>query len=196
MSLIVASDCLPDQLFRSLQHFAHNSVFKDVESPHDGVTYPDLCVDIPQWIHIAIRAEIANAMGIDYRDVNIHLQFMRLTTEATPKAPHGAHNDAIHGSHSAFFYINEKPDEVMAGTSLLSHKITGMTHQPRTVEEWDLWMRDTNDYDKWKIDEMSFWEPNRMAIYDADRMHRAEPPGGWGSNETDGRLVLITFFSC
>jgi len=189
-------EALPPQLFQSLRSWAQNADFKDIESPADGVVYPGIVVDIPKWIEVCVRTEIAENMGYNYGDVDIDTQFFRLTTESTAKAPHGAHNDAIHGEYSAFLYVNEKPEEVMAGTSLVTHKRTGLNSQPQCVEEWDCWREDTHNYDAWKIDEMVFWEPNRLSIYPAARMHRAEPPGGWGKDGSDGRLVLITFFSC
>jgi len=195
----IHDQALAPQLFGALQRHAQNATFAQVISPYDDVEYPDLCVDIPMWIHVCIRTAIAECMDIHYDEIEIHTQFFRVTTENTPQAPHGAHNDAIHGKYSAFFYLNEKPDELdgqVAGTSLLTHKDTGLSHQPHTEEEFECWERDTNVYDAWRIDEMVFWEPNRLAIYPADRMHRAEPPGGWGESAVDGRLVLITFFSC
>ena len=184
------------QLFESIRRWAHAAEFINIKSPLDDVTYSDLVVDIPLWIQICLRTAIAECMGADYSEIYIHTQFARLTTESTPAAPHGAHNDAIHGEYSAFFYVNEKPEEMFAGTSLLTHKLGVLSHQPKTRDEWDLWKDDTNDYDAWNIDEMVFWEPNRLSIYPAARMHRAEPPGGWGKDASDGRLVLITFFSC
>jgi len=194
----IRDEAIAPGLFESLRQFARNANFTTVESPYDGVEYPDLVVEIPPWIRVAIGCAIAECMDVDYRHLKIHTQFFRLTTENTPAAPHGAHNDAIHGEFSAFYYVNDKPEnlEGIAGTSLLTHKRTGMAYQPRTVEEWEVWNEDTNNYDAWQIDEMVFWEPNRLAIYPAERMHRAEPPGGWGEDASDGRLVLITFFSC
>jgi hypothetical protein len=189
---------LAPALFDQIRRWAHRQTFVDVDSPYDGATYPDLVVDIPMWIHVAVRAAIAECMDVHYSNLKIQTQFFRLTTENTPPAPHGAHNDAIHGRYSAFYYINDKPAnlEGLAGTSLLSHKETGLYEQPELPEEFEAWKRDTNNYDAWHIDEMVFWESNRLSIYPAVRMHRAEPPGGWGEGPKDGRLVLITFFSC
>jgi len=182
-------------LFSQIRNWAHKAEYESVFSPYDEIEYPDLVVEIPIWIHICLRTAIAECMGADYSGIYIHTQFARLTTESTPPGPHGAHNDAIHGEYSAFFYINDAPDDVAAGTSLLTHKKTGLNSQPTRVEEWEAWQRDTSNYDAWNIDEMVVWEPNRLSVYPAARMHRAEPVGGWGKDATDGRLVLITFFS-
>lgn len=187
---------IPESLLPRLREFIAGATFGKVTSPYDGVIYPGICLEVPKWIEIAITEAIASCIDCDYRDVKIRDQFWRVTTESTPPAPHGAHNDSIHAPMSAFYYANEKPDEVFAGTSLVSHKETGMSRQPKTVAELDVWSRDTNNYDAWSIDEIIFWEPNRLAVYEADRMHRAEPVGGWGKGPEDGRLVLITFFSC
>lgn len=189
-------DALVPKLAQSVREWAHHCEFGPVESPYDGVEYPDLVVDIPKWIEVCLRCAIADALDVHYNTIKIGAQFFRLTTETTPPAPHGAHNDAIHGKYSAFYYVNEAPDGVIAGTSLLRHRATGLNSQPASVYEWELWHRDTNEYNAWHIDELVKWKPNRLAIYPAERMHRAEPPGGWGQDATDGRLVLITFFSC
>ena len=196
-SVKTVDQALPSGIFEQLRLWAHRQSFADVVNPQDGVIYPDLVVEIPMWIHVAIRSAIADCVGRHYSQLEIHTQFFRLTTKNTPPAPHGAHNDAIHGEYSAFFYVNEKPEEIeVAGTSLLTHKRTGLNSQPQRVEEWDAWKADTNNYDAWRIDELVHWQQNRLSVYPAARMHRAEPPGGWGKDATDGRLVLITFFSC
>ena len=193
----VVDDVLPQDMFSRVKQVAHSGVFESLTSPYDDIEYPGICADIPPWMKAVFKSEIAKAMGRSVASVEIQAMFMRVTTTNTPPAPHGAHNDAIHGTHSMFYYINDEPADLrsLAGTSLLSHKVTGMKGSPQTVEEWDAWKRDTNDYHAWHIDDMAFWSPNRMAIYEAGRMHRAEPPGGWGSDQTDGRLVLIIFFS-
>jgi len=196
--LRVVNDCLDPEQFVFVRAYAHQAEFSDVINPVDGVTYPGICADIPVWIQRALMQQIAKSMAVSVRQLKVHTCFFRVTTKNTLPAPHGAHNDISHADYSMFFYINEKPAnlEGLAGTSLLSHKQTGLKGQPTRVEEWEVWQRDTNDHDAWNIDEIVFWEPNRMAIYPADRMHRAEPVGGWGTDQEDGRLVLIMFFSC
>lgn len=190
-------DCLDAAMFARVRQVAHRGQFGDVENPVDGLTYPGICTDVPMWMQRLFVAQIAKAMDWETSEVHIQTVFFRVTTTNTPVAPHQAHNDISHAEYSMFFYINNKPLDLegIAGTSLLSHGVTGMNGWPRSVEEWECWNRDTNDYDAWHIDEMVFWESNRMAIYPAERMHRAEPVGGWGLDQTDGRLVLIIFFS-
>jgi hypothetical protein len=193
----VADEFLPEHLFAQLRGYAQQLEFGPIVNPGDNTEYPDVSVEVPVWISAWVKSGLAKMMGCYVDQIKVDTQFWRLTTKATPPAPHGAHNDAIHGGYSAFYYVNEKPDDVdQAGTSLLSHKQTGLDRQPKDEGEFNLWKRDTNKYDAWNIDELIEWIPNRLAIYEADRMHRAEPPGGWGDSAQDGRLVLITFFSC
>ena len=193
----VADEFLPANLFEQLRAQVHQLEFGPVINPGDNVEYPDICVEIPTWIKVWVKSGIAKMMDVYVDQVDIDTLFWRLTTEATPQAPHGAHNDAIHGKYAAFYYVNDKPDDVeIAGTSLVTHRNTGMSAQPKSVGEWTVWERECNNYDAWKIDELIEWVPNRLAIYEAERMHRAEPPGGWGESVQDGRLVLIMFFSC
>ncbi len=191
--VLIRDNVLPPKLFERWRQFYPHYTYEDVVNPVDGVTYPGICTYVPKWVDAFIRVSIVNLLDQPIRKINA--QFLRLTTEDTPPAPHGAHNDAAHAKYSAFFYLNPAPAGVRAGTSLLTHTATRMTHAPRSVEEWEAWDRDTNDYDAWEIDELIEWRENRLAIYEADRMHRAEPPEGWGKDASDGRLVLITFFS-
>ena len=77
----------------------------------------------------------------------------------------------------------------------MSHRNVGMPWGAEDEHQLEVWKRDTNNYDAWKIDQLIPWKPNRLAVVRADRMHRGEPPGGWGEDQVSGRLVLITFFS-
>ena len=194
----VLDNALPKELFHSLRRYAQNAQYREVVNPVDGVAYPDICPEVPSWIQIAIQSKIAKMMECPYHQLEVHTQFFRLTRKSSPPAPHGAHNDKSHSDYASFYYINDVPPDLQdeAGTALVSHKKTGMRRQPRDQGELEIWQRDTNVYDAWNIDRLIKFVPNRLAIYDSERMHRAEPPGGWGEDPYDGRLVLITFFSC
>ena len=193
----VLDEALPGKLFEPLRQYAQSAQYGPVVNPVDGVTYPDINATVPAWIQIAIQAKIAKLLGRPYDSLQIHTQFFRLTTINSPPAPHGAHNDASHSEYACFYYINDVPADLQgeAGTSLLSHKKTGLNRQPRDQGEQKLWQRDTNEYGAWNIDTLIDYVPNRLAVYDSERMHRAEPVEGWGTDAHDGRLVLITFFS-
>ena len=41
---------------------------------------------------------------------------------------------------------------------------------------------------------MAFMEENKACVFDAYRMHRSEPIGGFGDNNENGRLVMVAFF--
>ena len=185
---------MPPDLFEQVRRFAHSLEFQDAVNPVDGVTYPGISQDVPPVVSEYIAKAVAKALHKSVTDLQIDMQFWRLTTKYTPPAPHGAHNDGDHSGYAAFYYVNPAPGSG-AGTALVSHKELGMELGVKDDEERAAWSRDTNNYDAWDIDHLIEWKPNRLAIVRADRMHRAEPPGGWGTDPTDGRLVLITFFS-
>lgn len=193
----VLDQAIEISLFRSLRQYAQNATYGPVENPVDGITYHDISIDIPTWIQVVIRSKIASMTGRSYNSLKIHTQFFRLTTTSTFPAPFAAHNDISHSDFACFYYINDVPVDLKgkAGTSLLTHKQINLNGQPRTTLEFNVWKRDTNKYDAWNIDHLIEYVPNRMSIYDSERMHRAEPVDGWGQDASDGRLVLITFFS-
>lgn len=193
---MIIDDMLPQHLYDTLRKLCREKQYEGVVNPIDGVTYPGINTIVPVWLTSYWRRAVADTMAIEPEQITIQAQFFRLTTSTTPSAPHQAHNDISHAQYSSFYYINDKPEDVMAGTSILSHKDLGMEKGPIGFDEVRIAMEDSNDYDAWKIEKMFFWEANRCVYYPSELMHRAEPPGGWGNDASDGRLVLITFFSC
>ena len=161
--------------------------YSGVTNPADGIEYPDVTVDIPQLCLDEIQMRLDEAME---RPVKINTIFMRLTSRQTSGAPHQAHNDSVMGDFTLLLYLNDGP----GGTSFVKHVETGMDGQPTTFEDYEVWLRDTNVPDAWEITEMVDMKKNRANIIDAERMHRAEPVGGFGQDATDGRIVLTAFF--
>ena len=74
------------------------------------------------------------------------------------------------------------------------HKKTGLCETPINQKQFKVWNEDHSKPDKWQIMDMCQMKPNRALIFEAGKMHRAEPIGGFGSDEKDGRLVLTCFF--
>lgn len=90
-------------------------------------------------------------------------------------------------------YVNPPIPNKRCGTALVLHD-NGMYKTPDNEADRLVWEADTNNSNKWHH---YFFVPlvvNWGFIFDADLMHRAEPVGGYGSTNEDGRLVLTCFF--
>ena len=190
-----ADNVFPAHLFEKVQGHARALDYMGEVNPIDYVEYPDISTAVPMWMLAWIKSAAAKCIGKHVADLEIHQSFFRLTTKNTPTAPHQAHNDESHSKYAAFFYVNDAPAHLVAGTSLVRHRETGMEVGVEHPEQVEAWERDTNDYDAWEILELIPMKANRLAVIESNRMHRAEPPDGFGESAADGRLVLITFFS-
>ena len=168
-------------------HARTGADYAGIENPADGIVYPDVTTDIPKQCLLEIERRLDEVMGWP---VNIKTIFMRLTCDNTSGAPHQAHNDSVMGDYTLLLYLNDGP----GGTSFVIHKETGLKGNPQTEEQFEAWQRDTNIPDAWEIYEMGEMKQNRANIIPASRMHRAEPVGGFGSDASDGRIVLTAFF--
>ena len=186
ISLIV-ENALSD--FDAFRLHCDKADYSGVVNPMDKVFYPGITQDIPKEIQNEIIGKIQYVLG---RDIKSYDMFIRLQTEGE-EAPHQAHNDYIMGDGLAIIYLNRE-EHCKGGTSLVSHIETGMSGQPDTEELLKAWQRDHNDYNKWKVDGLAEMKPNRMLLIESDRMHRAEPAGGFGKDSLDGRTILGCFF--
>ena len=168
--------------FEAFDTWAREQEYTGQESPHDGVVYPDLVIDLPA----SVMQEVAEKIG-----ATTFLPFLRLSTTNTAVAPHQAHNDITHGDYTFLLYMQDGP----GGTSLVKHKELDMHDGLTTELEEKVWNRDTNNPDKWDVTHLFKMKANRAVWYPSNYMHRAEPIGGFGEGTQDGRLVLTLFFN-
>lgn len=159
-----------------------------VTSENDGVEYEGICTDIPTFMGIDVLYKLQQLIG----PISDYKLFLRLSLEGV-KAPHEAHNDLVMGQYTMVLYLNRE-EHCQGGTSLVSHKELGMAEGVQEGEELETWQRDVNNYDAWEIDEMFHMKPNRAIILPSNRMHRAEG-NNYGTDTTNGRLVMICFFN-
>jgi hypothetical protein len=82
----------------------------------------------------------------------------------------------------------------MGGTSFLSHRSLGIAYHPELPEAVAVVEADQNNAPAWKVREVAAMKPNRAVIFDAARLHRAEPVGGFGDTPENTRVVLTCFF--
>jgi hypothetical protein len=176
--------------FAELRAYADKALFTDVSSPVDGVTYPFICRDIQLNIRHEIEFQLAATLGAS---VAINHLFMRLSPAGVP-VPHEAHTDLSMGQWSLMLYLNRE-FHCRGGTSLIRHKRTGLSVHPRNDAELGVWQEDHNQRNAWDIDLLVPMRANRAFIFPSYLMHRAEPIGGFGIDQINGRLVLTAFFN-
>lgn len=184
--MLVIDNFLPE--FDEIQSFARSATFTDVVNDFDGVTYPLICADIPRHLVISVLGHIAKHFAIPEDPV----MFMRRSPAGVP-CPHQVHSDASMGTHSLMLYLSDEED-CEGGTSFLSHKMTGIAYNPEIPEAADIIVADQNRPDAWDVRDMVAMHPNRAVIFDAARLHRAEPVGGFGDTPENTRVVLTCFF--
>lgn len=174
--------------YPELRQYADTAEFKDEANPYDGVVYPLICKAIPNKIKQEIAVNLSKLMQ---RMVKINAMFLRLSTKGV-SVPHAVHTDLSMGDHSLMIYMNTNAN---AGTSFVRHNESGMTYQPESQEFVDVAVRDQNRPECWtRINTVPMAE-NRACIFDAGVFHCAEPIGGFGENQKEGRMVLTAFFS-
>lgn len=162
--------------------------FGDYKSEFDGIVYPGICTDMP----VPLVAEFHKKLGlICGQDIKPTATFARLTTPELPSAPHKVHSDKDMGDYAAHVYLS-KVWPIGAGTSFLTHKEHASDvpldgHGPQYNSE-------ANDLSKWNKVMTVQGMFNRVLVHNGWLWHCAEPIGGWGTNEVDGRLVMTCFF--
>lgn len=167
--------------FDELRAYADTAHFEDIQNEADDVVYPLICKEIPGNVVEEIVSIIKP---------NNFLMFMRLSPKGVD-CPHQSHNDSSMGSKSLMLYVS-RAEDCQGGTSLLQHK-TGFSY-PTSEEELNLATQDQNDSEQWDIVDLCAMKPNRAALFPAHLSHRAEPIGGFGDNQLNGRLVLTCFY--
>lgn len=167
---------------------AMSNEYADQLSP-DGVTYPDISIEIPEDIKAEFKTKLEALVGGKIKEFT---PFLRLSRQGVP-VPHQAHTDAILGQWTALVYLN-RPEHCIGGTSLLQH-VSGMDTHPETPEQEALWRQDTNDPTKWLSVGGCAMKFNRLFMVDGRLFHRAEPIGGFGDSKDNGRLVMVAFFT-
>lgn len=186
----IVDEFLAPATFAELRAFADTAKYKDELNEVDGVSYPLICADIPADFTLAVQDAIAELFGRWPEDALI---FLRLSPAGVP-CPHKVHHDRSMGAYSLMLYLNRAGD-CQGGTSFVGHIDTGIGYAPAIPDFAAIVQAAQNDDNAWQIHEMAQMKPNRAVIFASERLHRAEPIGGFGTTPADARLVLTCFFN-
>lgn len=176
--------------FDELREYADTAVFEDIENPADGVVYPLICKEIPVRVRKEVFAKLEAFKGSPIKSPTI---FMR-QSPAGVAVPHAVHSDLSMGRYSLMVYLN-RAEHCRGGTSFLSHRASGIGYHPGHPAFVGIVAEDQNNPDAWIVRDMATMRTNRAVIFDASRLHRAEPSGGFGTTPQDMRVALTCFFS-
>lgn len=176
---LIVDDFLED--FARWRTWLDTAEFADVISEVDGVTYPNICSDLPPALHQEIVAKLRAVAGLS----QLNWLFARMSP-AGVQPPHWAHNDASMGAWSMMLYVN-RAEHCDGGTALLEHAEGEPTPE--------IWKRDTNSTGKWFDVLKCPMVPNRAFIFPAGQWHGALPRHGFGTTQADSRVVITAFFT-
>ena len=173
--------------YSELKELSLTCDFQDLENPSDGVIYPNIFANIPEQIKSDILAKLKEITSNKPKDITM---FMRMSPSGV-YCPHKVHHDLVMGNMSLMLYLNDGD----GGTSFVKHNETGIAYAPVSRIFSNIIEADQNNPEQWTITESVKMKQNRALIFDASRMHCAEPIGGFGENQKDSRIVLTCFFS-
>ena len=172
--------------FEELRSFSKECEFSAIENPVDKAVYPFICRDLPIQVEHDVHSALENRIG---RKPEINTLFMRMSP-AGVHVPHIAHTDNSMGKYSLMLYLNDQ-----GGTSFLRHKETGICAAPESQKFVELVSKDQNEIEKWDRVYTVLASPNRALIFESNFFHCADPVGGFGTDQSDARIVLTAFFS-
>jgi hypothetical protein len=167
--------------FPEFRHYLDHISYEGVVNPADGVFYPGVSLEIPEYFRTQVEMAIGKPKYL----------FLRLSPEGITN-PNGAHTDDLMAKYGMIIYLNRQ-EHCQGGTALITHE-SGMNTSPKTPEEVALWERDKKNPDKWTIDAMYEMEENKAVIIPCNHFHRSEPVDGFGDVPRNARLVMVGFF--
>lgn len=179
----IINNVFPDP--NSLKRLILKAGFSDVVSPVDGVTYPGICMELPDIVKAHVVQAIINTM---LQPIIVNHMFARIMPSGV-EAPHKMHGDSMMGQYSALIYLSSAREGF--GTGFYSHAEHGIgdNGNPTYLGDAHQSMKGWNQY---LYVHAAF---NRMVIHGADYYHCALPTHGFGTKPSSARMVISTFFS-
>jgi len=175
----IKDNYLPKELFADLQKYVNENDFQIVEAGDKSFSV----LPVPDWLlpHLEIEGH------------SIILTFIRRAWKDFDDTLRAHCDGLINGKQTALasvLYLNNKHELEPTGTAFYEHHIHGKEFKGDEAEFNRLITEDADDYDKWKLVDSVFSEPNRMLIYKASRFH-----GKFPNRIIRGeRKVLVTFY--
>lgn len=180
-------DFLPS--YEKLRRHCDNLNYDGITNPVDGIFYPGISIDIPTEIQQEVLLQLEELHG---EPVRLNYMFLRRTLAGT-EMPHQVHSDDSMGQFTLILYLN-RPENCQGGTSLVQH-LNGMYCTPTDDYGIALWQRDQDKPEQWNVYHECEMRSNVGFVFASWLLHRAEPIGGFGQSNKDGRLILACFYT-
>jgi len=177
--------------FTEFRGYASSLSYEGTINPLDGIVYPGINVEIPNHV----TEEVLNALYRLY-NTKVHLAIplcLRLSTEGVA-APNKVHTDSMMSQFNFILYMTDSLPGVECGTQTMRH-VTGMTSNPVDEVEQAIFDRDCKDDSKWEVVTHYQMKANTAVIIPSYLYHQAVPVNGFGTDASNGRLVLLGFFN-
>lgn len=171
---------------KAMRTAIQNAHYEDVVNEVDGVTYPGICLNVPETVKANFIEGLSRILGYEIEPKFI---FARIMPQGV-NSPHQVHSDKSMGKYSAHVYMNLLWPEG-AGTGFYSHDTEGHIENASTKHE----NLSFSGFDKWTRTMFCQGKFNRLLIHDAAFYHCAEPTEGFGQNKYNSRTVLTCFFN-
>jgi hypothetical protein len=173
---------LPEEVFQKLRTYCKENEFKihkRGEKEFRVLPTPDFLLEYLQ-----------------IPDHELHLTFIRSANKDFDIDMRIHADNIIEGKKTALasvLYISTPAETSANGTAFWKHNIHG-TKLPIDVtnEEFDrLIIEDSNDLDKWLLEDIVWAEPNRQVVYDSNSFHSKWP----NKIDVGTRIVLVCFYT-
>ena len=178
--ILIADDFLAD--CEAIRADALRSEFIDWEG-QDGQTYKRVCLKPVPGLQQAIERV--------YGPVEMFAQGYRLNFGG--EMPNQSiHSDLGWGTHAAVVYLCDGE----GGTAFWRHRATNADRI--LVGDHDLFMAISKDFereDAWDMVGLAELSYNRAVLYDNSLFHSRFPFRAFGTDENDGRLIAVAFFT-
>ena len=160
--------------------------FENITSDVDGVTYPGICLNLPDRVKQEFITRIEEYTG---HTVEVKTMFARAML-ATEISPHKVHSDDSMGQYSAHVYLSIDPPKE-SGTAFFDHATEGKFNKYNT----DIEKIDHKSFNNWTQYDFCPGHYNTLLVHRSEYWHCALPTTGWGISPRNGRLVLTCFYN-
>lgn len=197
--IIVVDDFLPPSQADTVHKALMSAKFGDQKGP-DGVTYPNICLDVKIE---DVEEKLGEVHGVPSVDINLSCFRLSLIGE---KDDTFCHADGIYAKWAAVLYMNRNIQ--YGGTAFWTHRETGLDSVPEDglmkvagfhPIKYHQWLTaETNNPSKWESGGFCGMKFNRLVTYPTSSFH-SRVPGNidrpFGNTVEDGRLVWVAFYN-
>lgn len=191
---IILDEFLPSYA-AAREYLDHAEFEENKENPHDGLIYPSI-IDFQEDL-FGIENQLGMVFGCR---IGLQAIIARLSLKDV-KPPYAVHSDAFMGSQYTCLIYMTRDEHIQRGAGTVLCRDWKTKNEIYTGLPQDLPGNDPEelaegDPGRWETVTRCEMKQNRAFIFPSDRLHYSSPYwGGFGTDQTNGRLVLAVLFS-